>query len=246
MKKNILHIVILILGYLIFAGCNANKISQEEVEILSDSFATKIRRFAPLLDSQEEGRNYVPTINLILKDVRANLKIKESRDGIIKLAKNISSDSVFSKLQHESKTLGVFIKSNLADFEAGKMSLIKEYYFVEQLFSAYYWKNWKDLGFGFETIIHSMDTMLLYELEKYHIPISIDIGKNNYSPYWIKSNSLQKKDKDKIYLRTQKAQDKVFKKEFEVLGYNILTGEKFKKIDSILYRIVKKETDQEY
>ncbi len=196
--------------------------------------------FVPLMEDQKGSQSIIPIINSIAKDVRTNSKIKDSKKEIIRLAKNAISDKEFLRLNDDSKTIGKFVKSNLEDFENNEMSLIQEYDFVDKLIAFHYWKNWKcDLGSGLKIIAHSLDTMTLFEMEEYDIPISVDNGKNTTNPYLILSNSLQKNDKNTIHLKTGNAQSNIVNKEFEITMFNKLTGEEFKEKKSVKYKIIK-------
>jgi len=226
-------------------SCNQNKLTNNEVKIISDSFATNIINFAPLLHSQKINQAFVKTISEVEEDIRNNNKLTTTKKGIIRIANNLTSKENLSKLKHEAKISGEYLKINLDDFEANKMSLIHEYKFVNQLLLTLYWSNWRDdSGFGFKIIPQSLDTMMLFESTKYEIPISIDNGKNNSSPFWIMSNSLQNGDKNKISIKTEKYKKGIFIKKFEITALNRITGEEWKTKDSIKYRLIKKKTDE--
>ena len=47
--------------------------------------------------------------------------------------------------------------------------------------------------------------------------------------------------KNKINIKTEKYKKGIFKKEFEIIGLNTITGEEWKTKDSIKYRLIKKE-----
>ena len=79
-------------------GCNQNRLTQNEIEILSDNFVSNILGYAPLIDKQKTNRSYVQIINEIATDVRNNNQLTTTKKEIVEIVDNLISAENIGKL----------------------------------------------------------------------------------------------------------------------------------------------------
>lgn len=243
MKRLLLAISIFTSYHLILLACNQpkpEKLSQEEIQILAANFQRVLKNYYIAYYNQYIDSSAIHLLGIIDNDVEEHQCIQTSRTTIVNFTNNFIGDLMdYHKDRHASYLN--YISTRIDSFENQQFSLIKDYAFVDAVLSLIYDVNWKCMmNIGADAIVHSLDTMNLYESENYQIPISVDIEDNKTNPWVITSNSLQKEDPYQINFKTDSYKEGVFKKVFKYTLESRIMNKHVRMKDSIFYRLIKK------
>lgn len=238
MLKNLINYILILIIITLF-GCHENtKLNKNEIEIITDGFVNKLKHWKVIVEADVRNPYKVNCLKLIdkmLLDVKVNNNITQSKDYIYRYAVekvNNKKIDALSKFEH--------IKNNLLDFKANNLTMIEEFYFIDQLVKYEYFSGWVcNLSADITKIdvIHS-DTILLLENTQYEFPINIVIGKVR-SAYEIVSNNLQGSEADKIIIITGESSPKIKKQYISVEIRNRVTNETWNLKDSLNIKVNK-------